>query len=153
MPATKRHARELGRTMRLCDREEVKESGGLEPEKAVRASINRSVAPKALLTQDGELLCVFGVSTFKGSEWAVPWMLGTDAIDKHPVDFWKASKEVVESWHKVYPRLMNMVHHKSHTALAWLKRLGFRVEDPIVWGKSKGLFHPVSLVRVELIHV
>ena len=147
--AGKRHARELGRTMSRSSREGVKASGNLEPEKAVRASINRSI--EAWAVYKGEvLLGVFGVSGLEG--WAVPWLLTSEAAGKHPITFFKACKTIFGRLFDKYPRMMQMLYAKDAPLLSLMKRLGFTVELPEPWGVNGSMFCKAHVERKALIH-
>lgn len=153
--ATKHHARALARIMRRKDREEVMSSGGLPPEQAVRASINRSEESYAVYAGN-DLLCVFGVTLLPPQGKAqLPWALGSDLIDKHRRVFWKCSKVVIEHFRDKYPLMFNMIHGQNTPALRWLERLGFTLSPPERWGKNGDLFCRAMLVtqKIEVIHV
>ena len=150
--AGKRHARELARIMREDDKIEVKASGGLDPEKAVRASINRSAEAWAVYTTDAsnKLLVVFGVAVFD-SGWQAPWALSSIHAPKHPVTYWRASKAIVPLLRDRYPKMVQMIHARYTPALRWAERLGFRVEPPVRFGAENTLFCRVSMETPRLI--
>lgn len=143
VPATKQHARVLGRTMRAQDRAEVRASGGMTPEQAVRSSINRSVEAWSAFVGDGELVGMFGVSPLPGG--AAPWLLTSDVVDRYPMTFWKASRRIVEYLRVKYPMLVNRIDARYEQALRWARRLGFVIEPPTPWGAENRLFVPVIM--------
>jgi hypothetical protein len=140
----------MGRIMRQKDRIEIRASGNFEPEKAVRASINRSSEAWALYAGD-YLLGVFGVSKPPGVEWVVPWAMTSAHVNQFPLTFYRTSKEWTARWQTKYPYMVQMVHGAYTEALSWLKRLGFKIEAPEVYGKRGELFCRVTLVTPRLI--
>jgi len=148
MPAGKRHARLLNTLLRPEDRQEIWESGRFLPEQAARASINRCEEAWALYVGN-DLLAVFGVSTYD-TGWAAPWAFSTVHVAKYPLTFWRVSKIVLAHWRDRYPKMVQMIYARYPQALAWVKRLGFKVEEPVPWGWNKSFFCRVSL---ETAHV
>lgn len=151
-PATKHHARELGRTMRAKDRDETMAASGLHPEQSARLCINSSIESWAVC-KNGDLLCVFGVRL--SGRMCIPWAMTSIHVEKYPKTFWRCSKIVVSYLRDKYPAMLNMVHGKYPEALRWLHRLGFTIAPPEVFGKRGDLFCQVTLItkKVELAHV
>jgi hypothetical protein len=151
--ACKRHARELARVVRAKDLDEMRATGGRDPEAVVRASINRSLESYAVYA-GGDLLCVFGVRALDFSTHGV-WVLTTIHVDRHSLTFWKCSKAVVSYLRDRYPLMWNMIHGKYSEALRWARRLGFVLGAPEPFGPRGDLFCPAALEtrRVELTHV
>jgi hypothetical protein len=116
--------------MRPEDAAEVLAFGGYSPLAALLDSLRLSDRAYAILF-DGELAGLFGIvpGPFLVGE-AVPWLLTGDAIERHPVSFWRASREVVAYWSKRYPVLVQWVDARYARALRWAERLGFNVESP-----------------------
>ena len=148
--ATKRHARELARSMRGEDKLEIWCSGHIMPEQGVRASINRSCEAWAVRALNGDLLCVFGVCV--GQEgWQAPWLLSSTHVDRHRLAFWKASKQILGHLRSKYPLMVQMVHARYIQAIAWVRRLGFSVDAPEQWGAENTLFCKIVLSTSRLI--
>lgn len=150
--ATKRHARELGRTMRREDREEVNASGGfVEPEKAVRASIQHQYAAESWAAYaSDDLLSVFGVVDFP-TGWQAPWAMSSIHVEKYSLTFWRASKVIIADLRERYPKMVQMVHARYLPAIRWAERLGFQVEPPTRFGKADTLFCRISMETPKLI--
>lgn len=153
VPATKVHARVLGRTMRAADRDEILASGAWSsPERCVRANMNRSIQAWAAYAGE-DLLCVFGVTPHTEPGIFIPWALTAEPVNRHKLAFYKASKLFIE-WLRGKCRFMfQMVHGKYTASIAWLSKLGFEIYPPEKFGKRGDLFCPVILVTQELIHV
>jgi hypothetical protein len=148
--AGKRHARELGRTARLEDRAEVWASGRMTPEQAARASINRSYEAWAGYA-GGDLLGVFGVSLYRNSPWAAPWVISSTFVDRHPLTFWRASKAILAYYRGKYPKMVQMIDSHYRGALDWADKLGFRLEGPEPFGWQGTLFCRISMETPKLI--
>jgi len=148
---SKRHARELGRIMRAADRTEILASGGMEPHKAVRASINHQYGAEAWAGYvGGDLLAVFGVVDFP-TGWAAPWLMSSIYVDRYPLTFWRASRVIVADIRERYPKMVQMVYAGYGNALRWAGRLGFKVEEPVRFGKENTLFCRISMETPKLI--
>lgn len=151
MPASKRHAVVLARSMRKQDRAEVMASGNLTPEKAVRLSINRSTEAYALYLGPrylcDRLLAVFGVGEDGFARF--PWMLTSNVVDenfKSRLDFYRASKKIINYFRSKHPLMMNMVYTGSPGNLKWAEQLGFTISPPEPWGSSGSLFCRITMV-------
>ncbi len=130
VPARPAHAELLAPTMRREDVAEVLAFGGFSPLGALLDSLRLSDRAYAV-SFDGELAALFGIvpGPFLSRE-AVPWLLTGEAIERHPVSFWRASREVVDYWAQQYPVLVQWVDARYERALRWAARLGFRVAAP-----------------------
>lgn len=151
VPATKLHARELGRTMRAADRDEILASGAWSsPERCVRANINRSIKAWAAYAGD-DLLCVFGVASHHEPGVFLPWALTAEPVHRHRLAFYKASKIFI-SWLRGKCRcLFQMVHGKYTASLGWLAKLGFEIYPPEKFGARGDLFCPVILITHSVV--
>lgn len=71
----------------------------------------------------------------------VVWMLGANRAMKYKKEFFRQTKPVIDEMLTICPRLCNMVHGKNKSSIAWLKWLGFTIDDPIPHGPDGELFH------------
>lgn len=60
-----------------------------------------------------------------------PWLLGTDAVEKHQRQFLRRSLEWRSELLKRYLILRNFVHAENKVSIRWLKWLGFELSDPV----------------------
>lgn len=97
---------------------------------------------------DGVPICLFGIGlpSIIGS-LARPWMLGTEAVVDNPIVFLKHSKRVVAGWIAEYPILENWVDERNHVSIAWLRWLGFTIDDAAPYGLRGEPFHRFSMRR------
>lgn len=149
VPATEAHARELAPRMRAADVAENLASDGFTPLEACLASIAVSTEARAAYF-DGALGALFGVAEgpFLGLK-AVPWLLTSDVVERHPRAFWQACKEVLAGWLERYLVLEQAIDARYVVALRWAARLGFEVEPPEPWGVAGLPFCRITLRRAD----
>ncbi|HDM8068676.1 hypothetical protein LCS78_16995 [Vibrio harveyi] len=125
---------------RQADIDEVNALTSLPFRGAIVESIENSVWTLSAYC-DGDLLCVFGLSmTNMLAGYGSPWMIGTNSINSHKKDFWKASKEVI-GWMKEYSgQLENIVHTEHDAAICWLSHLGFEFDEKLIDGLNGSKF-------------
>lgn len=144
VPAEPAHIAHVAEHMRQADRDEVLASDGWTPHEALRESRSASFFTRALLI-DGEPVAIFG-GVFLGVA-VLPWALTTDAVERHPIAFVKASKHVVRELLVTWPHLVQCIDARHVKALRWAKALGFEVEEPHVCGLAGLPFHRIVLRR------
>lgn len=132
VPATKRHAREIGRIMRKKDADESRATGNFASEAAVRMSINNSTEAYAVYVPGPRLLAVFGVGPMHNAPNVhVAWAMTSVHVDKYPLTFWRCSKVATTYLRNRYEVMVNMIHSKYPEAMAWVERLGFKVSKDL----------------------
>lgn len=125
VPAGKLEARLLAPNLREVDKQEVLAANGQEPEDALLASVESSdtdMCWAALI--DGKVTALFGVAGVTEQVGAI-WLLASDDIYQHKVDFMRHCKEMLELMHLRYPSLLNFIDDRNQVTKRWLKRLGF----------------------------
>lgn len=70
------------------------------------------------------------------------WGVFTNAIDRHPLAFLRASRRVIQDLGSV----SNYVDMRNEKAVKWFRWLGFVVDDPVPYGNSGELFHEFKKV-------
>lgn len=141
VPATMEHANALAPIMRQSDVEEVMASGGFTPLRALEESLKISSEAHTMFLH-GKLAMIFGVAGAPGRPGVI-WALGSDVISEHPKAFMRASKAWIEQLKRRHPVLVNAVHSRNKPSLRWVKRLGFTVKEPIIFGRKGELFCPI----------
>ncbi len=131
VPARAAHILTIARRMRQADRDEVFAASGYTPAEALIYSLRRSsIAYTALI--DGKPEVMFGAADLNIlAGIGVPWLLGTDAIDKHYVAFLRRSVWWRGQLSKRYPVMRNFVDDRNRAAKRWLRWLGFTLSDPV----------------------
>lgn len=110
------------------DRAEVI-AAGIDPIKTFITGMEQSPVTGAY-TLDGEVLAVYGCMPdprLKGT--GIPWMIATAEFRDHPRDVAELSMPMVESMHRHFHLLHNLVHCKHAVAQRWLTWLGFEISD------------------------
>ncbi|GHV28257.1 hypothetical protein FACS1894167_04800 [Synergistales bacterium] len=132
------HARIYPR-LRAADMEEARAASDMDPRAAIAYSIASSRPGYAALLR-GEPEVIFGASP-RPDGGGVPWLLATDEAQKHPVAFYRASKEYINEMREAYPYLENYVDARNHLSIRWLKWAGFFVEPAEPGGVRGERFH------------
>lgn len=131
IPAKLAHVATIARRMRNADRDEVFAVAGLTPGAALRRSLKLSDHAWTV-TVNGRPEIMFGVGTINVLTGAgAPWLLGTDAVDRHFVTFARQSVDLCAQLSARYPVLRNVVDARNVTSIRWLGWLGFIFSDPI----------------------
>jgi hypothetical protein len=71
----------------------------------------------------------------------VPWLIGTEAANDHPVALTRITKRYISEWLVRWPHLVNAVDARSTANVRWLQRLGFTVQAPKPFGLKGEPFH------------
>lgn len=144
VPAVPDHIDPIADRMRQTDRDEVLAASGRDPRSALEFSLRKSsIAHTALI--DGVPEVMFGVGDVNIlTRTGGPWLLGTDAIDRHWVSFLRGSIGSLAQLSARYDVLINLVDDRQSASIRWLRWLGFTVEEPIIAGvehRAFRLFH------------
>lgn len=138
-------AEELAPRLRQADLDEIAAVSGRAPREALEGSVAMSTHSWAVEI-DGELACLMGVtpvSILAGI--GCPWLLGSDAVARHAGAFIKQTLVYIPLMLEAYPHLFNLVDARNTKAIRWLKRAGFNVMEPMLYGRAKMPFHPFEM--------
>lgn len=136
----------LAADMREADRAEALAVTGYAPLHAATRSIRVSWPHVWAGSVDGELLAVFGVrSAGLLSDTGVPWLLSTNAVDRHWRPFLRFSRVLLANWSEAFPVLENWVDARHDVAIRWLDWLGFEIEAPRPYGVYGLPFHRFTM--------
>lgn len=119
---------------------------GLEPYEALRSSV-ANAEESYVLTFDGELACIFGISmpsrtVLAGGGPVLAWLLTTHAVTRHKKTFLRVSRAIVTDFLLRYEALVNVIDARYVGALRWARWLGFEVLPPTPVGPQGMLFCP-----------
>jgi hypothetical protein len=108
---------------------------------ALHHSIERSKLCWVFLDDD-EPLCVAGLvqPMLLAPQIANPWLIGTEALRRHPKTFLRETKRWVEEWRRHYSLLFNYVDAEYAGAIRWLRWLGFDIFTPEPFGPHRAPF-------------
>jgi len=135
----RKHITAFCQDVRQCDIDEIKAACGLNPAEVLYASFEKS-GPKISFSVGDDIVCVFGVTDLLDSG-GIPWMIGTNAIEKHKKAFLKACSLIFPALKEEYSYLENYVDARNTTSIKWLKWLGFEVFEPHPFGLDRLPFH------------
>jgi hypothetical protein len=126
-PATYEDCLNLAPNLRQEDKDEAWVSGRYLPEEALIECLR--VTPNAKVgVVDGEVICMFGVTSALRVDTGMPWMLGSDGIKSVSREFLRRNKEALDEVSVGYTWLNNYVWSKNTTHIRWLKWMGFTIE-------------------------
>ncbi len=129
-PARLVHIGPIANRMREQDRVEVGALGH-SPREALRTGLVSGNAWTVLV--EGRPEAMFGLVVTSAIEGrGTPWMLGTDAIYRHPRQMIRLAPRVMQWAFDSCRRLDNLVSAANHRAIRLLRRWGFTVEGEAV---------------------
>ncbi|UPK31822.1 hypothetical protein IVB18_26190 [Bradyrhizobium sp. 186] len=134
VPARAKHIRTIARRMRQADRDEIAAGSGKSPAEALAFSLRKSsIAWVAVI--DGRPEVMFGAADLNIlAGVGAPWLLGTDAIERHYLAFLRGSVSWRDQLLQRYPVLRNFVDDRNKVSKRWLAWLGFKFSDPVIFG-------------------
>ncbi|MDD2709803.1 MAG: hypothetical protein PHV34_17610 [Verrucomicrobiae bacterium] len=145
VPAEARDVLSLKGALRKSDRMEVEACSGQNPSRALEQSWERSEmswAGRAKHNGEWSTWGILGVARLSMcSSTGVPWMLGSDEMNRNLLRIGRSSKYYVDVMLQHYSQLENYIDARQTRSIKWLKWCGFRVEPAHPFG-VKGLpFH------------
>ena len=141
-PVTRDALAHLAKHMRPADRQEVWAAGHRTPREALNRAVDLS--RRAWLGYaDGVPAAAWGVAPASLlGETGVPWLLGTEAIERHPVAFLRRCRGMLDDLSRDFLVLRNLVDTRNRSSIRWLGWLGFAIDPPIPHGPDRLPFHP-----------
>lgn len=131
--------------MRQADQDECYASTGLRPRQAVEVSLKVSDRAWIGYVQE-EPVVLFGVAPASLlGDTAAPWLLGTDQVVRHQVQFLRSCRPYLAAMRSRWPHLENHVDVRNVTSIRWLKWLGFRFHEARPYGPFGLPFHRFEL--------
>lgn len=129
-------------SMRDSDMQEGIALFGTNVQTELKKTIKQSDFVRAIFI-DNQLVCMIGV--IKDSVGAIPWMIGTNLLDKYPIQIVRHSKQHVKNWLREYKFLHNVVDTRNTTTIKWLKHIGFTIHEAVPMGIHGLPFHPFTM--------
>lgn len=147
VPARPEHVPPIARDMRAADRAEIWATALLQPAEGLALSLATSPLAWTGLV-DGRPACMFGAGAAPGtSNHGVPWLLGTDRIERHQVAFLRRNRAYVEAMQERFSILSNRVDARNADSIRWLLWLGFTLGAAVPHGPFALPFHPFWRMR------
>ena len=72
----------------------------------------------------------------------MPWLLGTDLVDRHAVPFLRNCRGALDEMQRGFLLLRNLIDSRNRLSIRWLIWLGFTLEPPVPHGPDRLPFHP-----------
>lgn len=144
VPATVEHLHYVAHHMRQEDVDEIRACSGHTPLQALLRGLDRSDQTVTAVDQDGVPVLVFGIAPgCRLTGLGVPWMLGTDAVNRYRREMILDARRLRDMLLDLYPHLENYVHIKHLSSVRWLKLLGFQMDPPVTMpnGEQFHRFH------------
>ena len=141
------HVAPIACRMREADRLEVLASSGASPHQALMFSLGKSsVAWTAIVDDQPEVM--FGVGDLNVlTATGAPWLLGTDAVERHFRLFLRQSVGWRGKLLDRYSVLRNFVDDRNEVSKRWLTWLGFTLFDPMPIGANGEMFRLFEMRR------
>lgn len=137
IPATAEHAAEIAPRMRFDDIREVQAASGRSPLSALLYSIERSDFAYTV-EFEGTPETMFGCGTADVmSRIGAPWLLGSNAIERHYRHFLRGSRFWIGRMKGEYALLRNTVDDRNVVSKRWLEWLGFEVGEAVPRGYER----------------
>lgn len=114
----------IAANLRKSDRREIWASHRRKPEDLLESC--RDVEVWAAVAEG--TVCIFGCNILgcgANAACGVPWLLATDEVLKHRVQFLRTSRQICRMWLEKHRLLTNFVHAENKLCILWLKWLGF----------------------------
>ncbi len=146
-PSKKEDCYQLSKTLRQQDVQEVFASSGSNPAQALVKAYMCSNKHCYSLMLDGEVVGMFGINEINRNV-GTPWLMGSDDLTKHKIEFYKLSKSYLSTFMERYNVLFNYVDKRNWQSIRWLKNLGFQFTKEIAdYGYEKKPFYEFIKAR------
>jgi hypothetical protein len=143
---TREDASWFAERLREADRREIIASTGQHP--LVTLMTSQALGNCYVAEHDGVPVAIFGMPIVtRLPRVGVPWLLGTDDLDKVRMAFGRESLEVVETWKEEVDEMVNYVDSRNRISVKWLQWLGFVVEEAVPHGPYGVPFHKFTWTR------
>ena len=129
--------------LRASDKEECLHYAGPHYESSlVESVVACGDRAEAALDPDGKVIAILGCSSeHKYPFIGVPFMVGSDDIEKYPKHALTDARARTKVWAEEFPLLLNMVYAENTQTIKWLKRVGYTIGFLHNWGYSKAPFY------------
>ena len=123
-PTKPEDASRMAPRMRQADIDEIRASSGLNHYEGLQQSVKASVECYTAWIGNSPI-AIFGISATDNESIACIWMLGTDIIKEHRIEFLRKSREWVDEFQNTYSVLFNNIDARNTVHIKWLQWLGF----------------------------
>lgn len=129
--------------LRQADRDECNALiGPGRADETLRKSIDNS-AMVFTAEHRGRVMAIFGlVRVSLLGDRGLPWLLGTDLIDRHPGALIRDCRPYISRMLTICPQLVNVVDARNIKSIRFLKKMGFELLPAQPMGVAGLPFHP-----------
>jgi hypothetical protein len=138
-PARAGDAERLVADLRRADLLEVGAACGPDVLAVVVEAIART--PRCIAADHGGALLFVGGVVPLGGGVGSPWMLGTNALRRHPVSLTRLARRYLQHAMQTTPHLVNFVDQRNTRSVRWLGGLGFTLFPAEPYGVEGLPFH------------
>jgi hypothetical protein len=130
LPARAEDIAQLAPNLREEDAAEVWASSRHTPEESLRFALETSSAAWTAW-EDAEPIAMFGVGPGNAlTGVGLPWLLGSSALDRHPLAMVRLGRLALRRMAQTYPVLRNAIDARYTRSLRWALMLGFTLGTP-----------------------
>lgn len=135
--------------LRPADQEEMYATlGHRRYNDGIQLSLASSASAIMAVSAYGEPVAVIGVMTLSFLyNTGCPWMLATPHVDQYKRAFIDCARFYTQDMLKEYESLENHVDVRNVKSVAWLQRIGFQIDPPVLYGALNMPFHPFRMTR------
>jgi hypothetical protein len=143
------HVALIASRARRADRDELWAASRMTPAEALLYGMAEGNAFTGIV--EGEPVCMFGIvrANVLGG-LGVPWLVGTDGIERNARAFLRESRPVFDALRTGYHTLANHVDERNAVAHRWLRWLGFTLLQPEPHGPDGLPFRPFYWRREDV---
>lgn len=139
IPADESHVLPLIKNLRTIDQAEIYyTTGSTDYQDTIIEGIQSPDSVSYSIFADHMILCICGL--IHRDDYDIVWALGTNEIKNHKLSFYRETKRLLMS-HRGKNPLVNCVYEGNLEAIAYLRRLGFTIEDAAPYGTIGKRFH------------
>jgi hypothetical protein len=145
VPATLAHLREIARTMRAEDRDEV-ESAGFTVRHLLHSLYQDSTLRRAALV-DGELAAVWGLQGVMASDVGYPWLFTSAVVERVPFAYFRVARAEIERMLVTKRTLISHCTASYLRSARTFQMLGFTLGVPDEFGPRGCLYRSLTMTR------
>lgn len=145
--ATQAHVDYLAPRLRQADKDEIK-ALGCDPQKGLQESFECSEPAFSGVDEQGNCVIMFGATTYVPGILAMLWMLSSDDIYKHRIQFLKESRKYLDELNKRWPILFNFCDVRNTDHIRWMQWLDYTfINRHECFGQEQRPFYEFVRVR------
>jgi hypothetical protein len=134
--------RHVSTHLRAADFDEVFAATGKSPHICIELGWKLSLKRWIIFDRNNCAVAVLGIRPVDAfSNIGIPWLLGTDGLNKMSKFFLKISKPIIEEMKAGFDVLVNFIDARYIETVRWMRWCGFTVDEAQPFGELKLPFH------------